>query len=362
MSEKFMALALALAERGKGRTSPNPMVGAVIVKSDKIVGQGHHKRAGLPHAEIAALKMAKERAKGGTLYVNLEPCCHYGRTPPCTDAVIESGIKRVVIGMRDPNPLVSGKGIRLLQRAGIEVVEGVLKDRSQKLNESYIKFMKTGMPFVLLKAGESLDGKIATAKGESRWITCKKSREFVHRLRNEYDAVMVGIHTIIKDNPSLTTRLERKKGRNPKRIIVDSSLRIPMNARVLDVQDSETYIATTRDASEKKRRLLEKKGVHVLLINKKKTRVNLRSLMQELGKKKITSVLIEGGGEVNFSALADGIVNRVMFFIAPLIIGGRESPSSVSGEGFSLLKNAVSLKNVEIRRLDRDVLVEASVC
>jgi len=358
MSKKYMRLALELAEKGRGRTSPNPMVGAVIVKKNRIIGQGYHKRAGFPHAEIVALRQAKAEAEGGTIYVNLEPCCHYGKTPPCTDAIIKSRVKKVVIGMKDPNPLVSGKGIKILKKAGIEISDGILEEECRRLNEAYIKFIKSEKPFVTLKVGESIDGKIATRRGESRWITCKKSREFVHKLRNESDAIMVGINTIIKDNPRLTSRLKSIKGKNPKRIIVDSFLKIPLKAKVLNSNDADTYIVTTKDASKRKRSLLQKKGIKILLINKKQGRVDLQKLMVELGKLNITSLLIEGGGEINASALKEGLVDKAMFFISPIIIGGKEAPSPVGGEGFLFLKDAKSLKNIMVKRVDQDILIE----
>lgn len=359
--EKYMKLALTLAEKGRGRTSPNPMVGAVIVNKKRIVGQGYHRKAGLAHAEINALKQAKKRAEGATLFVNLEPCCHYGKTPPCTDAIIKSRVKRVVIGMRDPNPLVSGKGIGILKRAGIEIHLGVLEKECRRLNEAYIKFIKKEMPFVSLKVGESLDGKIATIRGDSRWITCKKSRELVHKLRREFDAIMVGSNTVIKDDPMLTARLRGRRGKSPKRIIVDSSLRIPLRAKVLNSNEADTYVFTTRNAPLRKKALLEKRGVKVFEIGRKEGRIDLKRLMIKLGKLNITSLLIEGGGEINASALKERIVDKVIFFVSPVIIGGKEAPCPVSGRGFPYLKEAIKLKNMDIKRIDRDVLIEGYV-
>jgi diaminohydroxyphosphoribosylaminopyrimidine deaminase / 5-amino-6-(5-phosphoribosylamino)uracil reductase len=358
MEEKFMALALEMAEKGRGGTSPNPMVGAVLVKRDRIIAKGYHRRAGLPHAEVNALKMAGKEAEGGTLYVNLEPCCHFGKTPPCTDTIVKSKVKKIIIGMRDPNPLVAGKGVKILKKAGIEVAEGVLEKECKRLNEKYIKFITSKRPFVTLKVGESLDGKIATVKGDTRWITGIKSREFVHRLRDESDAIMVGINTVMKDDPALTTRIKGKKGKNPKRIIIDSSLRIPLKAKVLNKDDTDIFIATTGDASEKKIKRLQKKGIQILATKKKQGRVDLDRLMQELGKLNITSLLIEGGGEINASAINEGIVDKVMFFISPIIIGGKEAPSSVSGKGFPSLKEALTLRDMEVKRLDKDILIQ----
>lgn len=358
MHEKFMTLALEMAGKGRGRTSPNPMVGAVIVKRGQVIGKGYHKRAGLPHAEINALKKAGKEAEGGTLYVNLEPCCHFGKTPPCTDAVIKSKIKKVVIGMRDPNPLVAGKGIKMLKKAGIEVDEGILKKECKRLNEKHIRFIISKRPFVTLKVGESLDGKIATVKGDTRWITGIQSRDYVHRLRDEYDAILVGINTVLKDDPALTTRIKGKKGKNPKRVIVDSLLRIPLKAKVLNRDDTDVFIVTTKDASESKIKRLQKKGIQILKTKKKQGKVDLHWLMQELGKLNITSLLIEGGGEINASAIHEGIVDKVMFFISPIIIGGKEAPSSVSGKGFPSLREAVVLRNMEVKKLDKDILIQ----
>ncbi len=361
-----MKKALALAAKGKGRTSPNPVVGAVIVKGKRIIAEGFHKKAGTAHAEIVALKKAGSKARGATLYINLEPCCHTDKkTPPCTKAIIQSGIKKVVVAMKDPNPKVSGQGIRELKKAGINVEIGLMREEALKMNEAFAKFIKKKEPFVILKMAQSLDGKIATAKGESKWITGEESRKLVHRVRNEVDAVLVGIGTVKKDDPSLTCRI--KGGRNPYRIIADSKLRIPLNSKVLGHKDNKTIIATTKKASKNKIASVKKRGAYVLVIDdliRKKTStkvsngVNLKSLMKGLGKLDITSVMIEGGSSINASALSGKIVDKVMIFIAPMLIGGTDSMPSVGGMSPDLLKKATGIKNLKARTVGRDILVE----
>jgi diaminohydroxyphosphoribosylaminopyrimidine deaminase/5-amino-6-(5-phosphoribosylamino)uracil reductase len=370
----FMQRALELAEKGKGRTSPNPAVGAVIVKGNKIIAEGRHKKAGTAHAEVIALRKAGRRARGATLYINLEPCSHTDKkTPPCTQSIIRSGIKRVVAAMIDPNPRVSGRGMRELKNAGIDTEIGIMMDEARKLNEPFIKFITTGEPFVILKIAQSLDGKIATSKGDSRWITGVKAREYVHMIRNEVDAVLVGIGTVMKDNPLLDCRA--KKGRNPYRVIVDSGLRIPLNAKILKHEDRKTIIATTLKADKKKIDCLINRGNRVLIIKDgsgrikptiKKTvsrriynGVNLSGLMKDLGNLGITSVLIEGGSSINASALSCGIVDKIMVFIAPKIIGGADSISSVGGESLAFLMNAIIIKDLSAKKIGEDILIEA---
>ena len=366
--EIFMKKALTLAARGRGRTSPNPMVGAVIVKSGKIIASDYHKKAGDPHAEILVLKTAGKRAKGATLYVSLEPCCHTDKkTPPCTRAIIRSGIKKVVAAMIDPNPKVSGMGLKELRKAGIETVSGIMEKEALKLNEAFIKYITAKEPFVVLKIAQSLDGKIATAKGESRWITGEKAREYVHRLRNEVDAILVGIGTVKKDNPSLDCRI--KGGRNPYRIIVDSSLDISLNAKVLKHRDNKTIIATisppkTRPykrelmSCQKKIEQLQNMGAHVLTLKDKNGKVDLKSLMKELARLEITSVMIEGGSSINASALSSKVIDKVMLFIAPRIIGGADAISSIGGRSPVLLKNAFRLNDIQVKKIGDDLLLE----
>ena len=378
MEEKYLKLTISLAKKGIGYTSPNPLVGAVIVKNGEIVGKGYHHGYGLPHAEIDALRKAKENAGGATLYVNLEPCCFFGKTPPCTTAIIKSGIKKVVASLKDPNPRVSGKGINQLKKAGIKVETGILTEEAKKLNEVYLKFITTKKPFVTLKAAMSIDGKIATKTGDSKWITSKDTRDFSHRLRFQYDAILVGIGTVLKDNPYLNYTpptltsyplpLRERKGRrggieggNMKRftkIIVDSSAKLPLNAHLF--KNSRVILATTKMAPLNKLKKLEKKGVEILVLEKNK-KVDLLKLMEELGKREISNLLIEGGGAINESALRLGIVDKVYFFISPKIIGGKNAKTPVEGEGIENLKEAILLKETRCQRIGEDFLVEGYV-
>lgn len=353
----FMKRALGLALKAKGRTSPNPMVGAVIVRNGMIMAEGFHKMAGTPHAEAIAIEKAGKKARGSTLYVNLEPCCHTEKkTPPCTRAIIEAGLKRIVVAMIDPNPMVSGRGLDELRAAGIKVDIGVMEDSARKLNEAYIKFITQRKPFVILKIAQSLDGKIATSSGESRWITGERARRFVHRMRDEVDAVLVGIGTIKKDNPSLDCRI--KGGRNPYRIIVDSRLNIPLNSKVLRHKDQRTIIATTAKASREKIRVIEDSGNRVLIIKEKDGRVDIANLIKELGRFEIISLMIEGGSSISASAISEGIVDKILFFIAPMIIGGVDAVPSVGGKSPHLPEDAVKIKHLQARWFGEDILLE----
>jgi len=359
--EEYMWLAIKLALKAQGQTSPNPLVGALIVKNGTIVGRGFHCQAGTSHAEINALTEAVNKAQGAELYLNLEPCSHFGRTPPCVDAIIQKKIMKVFVGMVDPNPLVRGKGIRRLKEAGIEVTTGILEKECRKLNEVFIKYITTKRPFVILKAAASLDGRVAAESGDSQWITNEKSREYVHQLRSTVDAVLVGIGTVKKDDPQLTCRLKNRKGKDPIRIVVDSTLSISPKAKVLNLNSQAlTIIATTPKASLQKRALIEKKGARVLVITSK-DRVDLRLLMEILGKEEITSVLIEGGSEINTSALQSGIVDKVLFFYAPKIIGGKQAPLMVGGKGIARVKDALVLHNITTQRFGDDVMIEGYV-
>ncbi|MHB1125987.1 MAG: bifunctional diaminohydroxyphosphoribosylaminopyrimidine deaminase/5-amino-6-(5-phosphoribosylamino)uracil reductase RibD [Bacillota bacterium] len=355
----YMRRALGLAKRAEGRTSPNPMVGAVIVKDGRIIGKGYHHRAGTPHAEVHALKQAGPAARGATLYVNLEPCSHYGRTPPCAQAVLEAGISRVVAAINDPNPLVAGKGLKLLQDSGISVQVGILEEEARQLNEVFIKHITTGMPFITLKAAMTLDGKIATRTGESRWISGEASRLYVHRLRDRYDAVLVGIGTVLADNPMLTTRLPEGKGRDPVRVIVDSHLRIPLEAQVVVLQESpaHTIIATLAEQDLQKVAALEARGVRVLEIDELEGRVDMGKLMATLGRQGITSVLVEGGAEINASVLRQGIVDKVYFFVAPMLLGGSAAPGPIGGPGADKVAEALRLSKVSCRNSGGDMLI-----
>ena len=356
---EHMRRALALAARARGRTSPNPLVGAVVVRGNEVVGEGHHQAAGEPHAEAHAINRAGAAARGGTLYVTLEPCAHYGRMPPCTEAIIQSGIAQVFAAHVDPNPKVGGKGIRKLEKAGIHVHVGLCEPEARRLNEIFIKYIQTNRPFVILKSAMSLDGKIATGSGESQWISSEASRLRGHEIRDEVDAILVGVNTVIKDNPSLTTRLLGRDGKDSVRIVVDSECRTPLNARVFNPDsDGYTLIATTKRASKERITLLEGVGTRVLVVEETGNRVCLSSLMQALGQRGITSVLIEGGAEVNASALEAGIVDKVMLFIAPKLIGGTNAPSPIGGEGIQRLTEAYELRDLTFKSIDRDLFVE----
>ncbi len=353
-----MRTALRLAEKARGRTSPNPMVGAVVVKKGAVIGRGYHKKAGELHAEAIALKKAGRAAKNATLYVTLEPCSHTNkRTPPCTPLVMQSGVKRVVVAMIDPNPQVSGRGIKILRKRGIEVVTGVLEAEAKVLNEAFVKFITSGMPFVTLKIAQTLDGKIATASGESKWITGEQARVEGHMLRNSNDAILVGINTVLKDNPSLTTRIP--EGRDPVRVIVDSTLRTPTDATIVRQKSSApTIIAALSSAPKARIRNLQDAGAEVLLVKSAAGRVDLRDLMKKLGSRGVMSVLIEGGAEVHASAIMSGIVDKVALFIAPMLMTGRDSLCSIGGIAPARLSQAIRLHTVSVRFVGRDLLVE----
>jgi diaminohydroxyphosphoribosylaminopyrimidine deaminase/5-amino-6-(5-phosphoribosylamino)uracil reductase len=359
--EKYMRMALRLAAKAHGRTSPNPMVGAVVVKDGRVVAGGWHKKAGEPHAEAVALRKAGAAANGATLYVTLEPCSHVNkRTPPCSPLVIRSGVKRVVIAMIDPNPRVSGGGVRAIRKAGIEVVTGVLEPEASRLNEAFVKHVTKKVPFVTLKIAQTLDGKIATASGESKWITGGKAREEGHRLRDQDDAILAGINTVLKDNPSLTARIPG--GRDPIRVIVDSTLRIPLTANVLTQKSSaKTIVATLTRSSKAKIKKIQDRGAEVLIVRSDKGRVDLKDLMKKLGKMDIMSVLIEGGAEINASALKAGIVDKVIMFIAPALMTGRDALCSIGGASPVKLSQAIRLRDVTTRFVGEDLMVEGYI-
>lgn len=360
--EKYMRQALRLARRGMGTTSPNPMVGAVVVRGNRIVGQGYHRCAGEAHAEVLALQDAGEKARGATLYVTLEPCNHFGKTPPCTEAVLKAGIRKVVAGMRDPNHRVFGGGIQRLRKGGVEVEVGVLEEACRELNAPFCKYVNARMPFVTLKGALTLDGKIATASGDSRWVTSPESRQEVHRLRQAADAVMVGIGTALKDDPLLNVRLSRTRAkRQPLRIVVDSRLRIPLTSQLIQTASQyPTLIAATRAASPSKARRLEKRNVEVWTLPKNPHgKVNLRVLMKKLGERGLVSVLLEGGAQLNASAVRERLVDRFLFFFAPKVAGGAKAPGVIGGEGVRRMRAALPLELLRVRRIGRDLLVEA---
>lgn len=360
MEEKFMKMAIELAKKGKGKVNPNPLVGAVIVRNGKIIGEGYHSRYGGNHAEIEAINNAIEDVKGATIYVTLEPCFHYGKTPPCVDKLILAGISKVVIGHLDPNPLVSGKSIEKLKSFGIEVKVGVLEEECLNLNEVFIKYIKTKLPYVVLKSGVSLDGKIATKTGESKWITGTASREKVNELRNELRGIMVGVNTVIVDDPSLNCNING--GRNPIRIVLDSNLRIPLDSKILKTAYRyETIIATTNNIDLDKKVLVEKSKANILIVDDINGKVDLNNLMVKLGNIGIDSILLEGGGEVNYSALEAGIVDKIMLFMAPVIIGGKESKTFVEGKGIDLLTNSFKASNLKIEDLGEDILITSYI-
>lgn len=356
--KRYMALAIELAKKAEGRTSPNPLVGAVIVKLGKIIGKGYHKKCGLPHAEAAAIKDAGARAKGGTLYVTLEPCDHHGRTPPCTDAIIRSGIKRVVIAMRDPNPITNGRGIKKLKKSGVKTAVGVLEESARAMNRPFTKFITKKLPFVRLKVAQSIDGKIATRSGDSKWISGEESRRFVHQLRGKVDAVMVGVNTVLKDNPMLLSKVPRSK--QPIRVIVDSVLKTPIKSKLFSTAHRHVVVlATTKAASFKKAETFAKNGISVLFCKMKSGRVDLKDLLKKLSWLNITDLLVEGGGELSASLVEERLVDQFLFFVSPKIIGGRLAKTSVEGIGADRMKDAIRLKNVSIRRFSEDILIEA---
>ncbi|HWP59246.1 MAG TPA: bifunctional diaminohydroxyphosphoribosylaminopyrimidine deaminase/5-amino-6-(5-phosphoribosylamino)uracil reductase RibD [Candidatus Acidoferrales bacterium] len=355
VDERYMRMALRLAARAHGRTSPNPMVGAVLVRGGRIIATGYHRRAGQDHAEIVALKKAGAAARGATLYLNLEPCNHFGRTPPCAPSLIAAGIRRVVAGMVDPDPRVSGKGLRRLRRAGIDVTVGVLEDECRKLNEAFVKYATKKIPFVLLKLAASLDGKIATASGSSKWITGEKARRLVQQARNRVDAVLVGVETVVADDPLLTCRV--RGGRNPWRVILDGRLRIPLTARVLGHADREkTIVVTATSAPKEKIAALQTRGVQVWRVPRRGETLPWSLLLKRLAQLEVTSVMIEGGGITAAAALAAGAVDKVWFFYAPKIIGG-DGRSMIGPLGVKKMAAALRVKNVEIRRLGGDILL-----
>lgn len=352
--ERFMRRALRLARKGIGKTSPNPAVGAVIVKNGKVIASGWHRKAGLPHAEIEALRSAKGDVRGGTLFVTLEPCVHFGKTPPCVDAVIKAGIKRVVIGAKDPNPLVAGKGIRKLKRAGIEVDSGVLADDCRAINRPFGKFIATKTPYVTLKLASTLDGRIAIATGESRWITSEESRKAVHRLRSETDAVMVGVNTLLRDDPELTVRLVR--GKDPLKAVLDSTFKTPLAAKAFK-DPGRLVIFTGQGASAAKIKKARALGARVVVVPAKNNGLDIRRVLKELGKLEVSSLLVEGGGTLSASLVKAGLVDRFVFFISPKLIGADGRPS-IGSLGLKKLSAAPVLKDVVVKRSGCDIVVE----
>ena len=364
LHEKYMSLAISLGKRAEGMTSPNPLVGAVLVKKGKIIGKGYHKKAGLPHAEIEAFNDAERKkhdVRGSTLYVSLEPCCHTEKkTPPCTDAIIGKGIKEIIVGSLDPNPRVSGKGVKTLRDKGIEVRAGVLGEKARELNEAFNKYIATGTPFVTLKLAATMDGKIATRTGDSKWIGSEEQRKIAHRLRNRADAVMVGIGTLLKDDPSLNVRLYKNTGRQPVPIVLDRRLRTPVKSNIFTAHES-VIIVTGKPHDQAKRKRLESKGAKVIEVRLGRDGLlDLRELVSVLGKNEITSVLIEGGSSTAAEALKSGIVDKVVFFYAPRLIGA-DGLSMVGKLGISAIKDSLRISGVKIKKLGDEFMIEGYI-
>ena len=358
----FMKIALDVAQKGQGYTSPNPLVGAVVVQNDSVVGMGYHKVLGGAHAEVNAIDDAGQLAKGATLYVTLEPCNHTGKTPPCTNKIIESGIKRVVAAMKDPNPGVKGGGIDYLEKHNVNVTLGVCEDDAKRLNEMYLKYILTGRPFVTVKCASTLDGQIATRTGDSKWVTGEESRKFVHLLRHSSDAIMVGISTIKRDNPSLTTRLEGFDGRDPVRVILDSNLSIPHDAKVLRLKSVSDTILVVGDSIETKKKIAAKKlDAKIIEAPLKDGLIDLNFLMNHLGGLHISSVLIEGGSRVISSAFSSGIVDKVMIFFAPKILGGDDGVPICAGKGPELMSGCIPVKDIRTRCFNNDIMIEGYI-
>jgi diaminohydroxyphosphoribosylaminopyrimidine deaminase/5-amino-6-(5-phosphoribosylamino)uracil reductase len=361
-----MKMALDLAKKGEGFTSPNPMVGAVIVKDGKVVGKGYHLAAGKAHAEVNAVDDAGALAKDATLYVTLEPCNHIGRTPPCTEKLIAAGIRRVVAAMTDPNPGVKGGGLNYLKSRGVSITSGVCETQAKRLNEAFIKYVKTNRPFTIVKCAATLDGSIATKTGDSKWISGEESRQFVHRLRHAVDAILVGINTVTKDDPSLTARIEMPsesfKPKDPTRIVLDTCLRISEKAKLLRLHShSDTILVTGPTASKDKKGRLEKNGVRIIESPVKNGLIDLDRLMDRLGSLEIGSLLIEGGGRVIASALSAGIVDKIYFFYAPKILGGNDGIPICKGPGAEKMNQCIPVRDIRVQRFGNDVMIEGYI-
>ncbi len=357
-----MKLAIELAKKGVGYVNPNPLVGAVIVKDGKIVGQGYHRAFGEDHAEVDAIKNSNGDITNSTMYVTLEPCSHYGKTPPCVNTIIKNGISKVVLAMKDPNPMVSGRGINILRESGVEVIVGVLEEEARRLNEVFIKYITKNKPFVILKTAMTLDGKIATTIGDSKWISNEKSRYYVHKLRHKVSVIMVGINTIIKDNPKLTTRLNEIEGKDPIRVIVDSKGRVPISSNILNIKsNSKTIIATTDKMDKNKVKEIEAKGGEVIVTPATDNKVDIKYLIKKLGQQGIDSILLEGGGTLNYSCLNEGVVDKVISFISPKIIGGSEAKTPIEGEGKDYIRDSFKLRDISVSRFDEDIMIEGYI-
>lgn len=353
----YLQMAYALAEKAKGWASPNPYVGTVIVRKDMIVGQGYHVKPGQPHAEAAALQRAGSLSRNSTAYITLEPCVHWGKTPPCAEAILQARLKRVIISALDPNPLVFKKGVKKIKQAGIEVSAGLLEEKNRRLNEVYLKYITKKIPFVIAKAAISVDGKIATRKFSSRWISSPQTRKYFHLLRGEYDTLMVGINTLIKDDPLLTVRHPNWKGKHIVRVILDSHLRFPLGAKILStLSQGKILVFSLKKASQRKAEALRKKGVEVISLSS--PTLDLKEVLSWLGKNAMSSVLVEGGGRVLTSMLEERLVDKIFVSISPKLIGGKQAPSLLQGEGADFIKNSIHLKRKNSFQIDEDIIVE----
>jgi diaminohydroxyphosphoribosylaminopyrimidine deaminase/5-amino-6-(5-phosphoribosylamino)uracil reductase len=360
--EQFMRQALALAAEGRGFTSPNPMVGAVVVRGEAVVGRGYHRAAGGPHAEVVALEDAGAAARGATLYVTLEPCNHTGRTPPCTQRILAAGVSRVVAAMRDPNPEVAGGGAELLRARGVAVTLGVLEEEARALNEVFVKFVRTRRPFVVAKCAATLDGRIATRTGDSKWVTGEAARDYVHEMRHAVDAILVGVGTVVADDPRLTTRRRSGPGKDPLRIVLDTAGRIPAAARVLDPgSPAATLLVVGRGKAAGLGAAAGRPGVRVLEAETREGRIALEPLMAELGGMGVTSILIEGGSRVLAAAFREGIVDKACFFFAPLVAGGDDGFPICRGPGAERIRDCHRLERIAVRRFGDDILIEGHV-
>ncbi|MBU1905595.1 MAG: bifunctional diaminohydroxyphosphoribosylaminopyrimidine deaminase/5-amino-6-(5-phosphoribosylamino)uracil reductase RibD [Candidatus Omnitrophica bacterium] len=357
--EYFMNLAMQLALKGKGETLPNPMVGSLVVKRGRILGRGFHKKAGTAHAETIALDQAGERSQGATLYTTLEPCTHFGKTGPCVDRIVKSGVKEVIVGMIDPNPINNGRGINILKQNKVKVKVGLLDGELRRMNEVFIKYITKKMPFLTVKVAESLDGKIATRSGDSKWITSDKALNFSHRMRQNYDAIMVGVNTVLRDNPRLKAWLAKKQ---PIKVVVDSELSIPENANIFS-GNSSVIIVTLHSGTgqETENRGIVAQRAKILEVKERAGQVNLKDMMKKLAREGITNCLVEGGGTLIGSLFDEGLVDKVIFFVSPKIIGGRDAIGSVMGKGITRIDKAIRLKDIKLKRIGEDFLFEGYV-
>jgi len=355
----YLQMAYGLAEKAKGWASPNPYVGSVIVKRDVIIGYGYHEKPGNPHAEAIAIQKAGSLARNSTAYITLEPCTHWGRTPPCVDSILQACLKRVVVSALDPNPLVYKKGIEKMKKGGIDVSIGLLKEKNNLLNETYIKYITNKIPFVTVKAAVSLDGKMATKTFASQWISSPQTREYFHLLRGEHDSIMTGINTLIKDDPRLTVRHPNWNGKCITRIILDSNLRFPVNSRILNtLSQGKIIVFTGKLSSQQKADVLRKKGVEVIFLSSVLSKINLKEVLSLLGKQEISSVLVEGGSSLTTSFLEQRLADKIFITLSPKLIGGKDAPSLLQGEGASLIKDSLHLKKIEFFQIEDDIIAE----